>query len=222
MNSIERDRSSRYFWRVSVFFNESPVSMISSIWYRYRPILMERLSPNSLRLRSYLSVIFFFLDRIRPFVIMDSAKKDEVLDSNTPTNIMMKKIRAEYGTPRVHQRHHGFATNTCDRKFRLLDSKSTVYGDQASSSIPKTGSCKALKEGRSEKNNHRQYEERRACKIIREKRAKRWQWFTTHTSNCKGCRSWKGSNKNYSFVNLYLLGVKINFIHAHKTRFWSL
>ena len=184
MNSIERDRSSRYFWRVSVFFNESPVLMISSIWYRYRPILMERLSPNSLRLRSYLSVIFFFLDRIRPFVIMDSAKKDEVLDSNTPTNIMMKKIRAEYGTPRVHQRHHGFATNTCDRKFRLLDSKSTVYGDQASPSIPKTGSCKALKdlkEGRSEKNNHRQYEERRACKIISEKSAPKDGSGSQHT-----------------------------------------
>ena len=43
VTSIERDRNSRYFSQVSIFFNEASVSMISSIWYRYRPTLISQL-----------------------------------------------------------------------------------------------------------------------------------------------------------------------------------
>ena len=39
MNSIERDRNSRYFLQVSKLFMEISVSIISSIWYRFRPTL---------------------------------------------------------------------------------------------------------------------------------------------------------------------------------------
>ena len=39
MNSIERDRISRYFLQVSILFMEISVSIISSIWYRIRPTL---------------------------------------------------------------------------------------------------------------------------------------------------------------------------------------
>ena len=33
--SIERDRNDRYFSKVLILFKETPVSMISSIWFRY-------------------------------------------------------------------------------------------------------------------------------------------------------------------------------------------
>ena len=39
VSSIERDQNSRYFLQVSIFLNETPMSTISSIWYRCRPTL---------------------------------------------------------------------------------------------------------------------------------------------------------------------------------------
>ena len=41
INSIERYRNSRYFSQVSIFFKKT--SMVSNIWYRYRPTLNMKL-----------------------------------------------------------------------------------------------------------------------------------------------------------------------------------
>ena len=41
VNSIERDRNGRYFSQVSILYKETSVSMIRSIWYRYRSTLIN-------------------------------------------------------------------------------------------------------------------------------------------------------------------------------------